>query len=167
MHFIRGYFYMIKAFFYLNHFRTLGQKSKNNFVCLLVQMRTRKFASEIYWPLEIRKGLLERSESTGRIYSLKNYKRKVEWINFAFFALIKVFLNMYLFILQDRKRYGFHDQTDEIQQFRKRSFIKMRLRSSWGLGWKCHFSQMRFESSFWPLSLWSTWTSKSWRYELF
>ena len=38
-------------FFYLTYFRSLGQKSKNNFVLFLVQVRTRKFASEIYWPL--------------------------------------------------------------------------------------------------------------------
>ena len=38
--------------FYLTHFRSLGQKSKNNFVrVFLVQMSTRKFAFEIYWPL--------------------------------------------------------------------------------------------------------------------
>ena len=37
--------------FYLAHFRSLGQKSKNNFVGFLVQMRTRNFAFEIYWPL--------------------------------------------------------------------------------------------------------------------
>ena len=40
-------------FFDLTHFRSLGQKSKNNFVWFLVQMRTRKFAFEIYWPLVI------------------------------------------------------------------------------------------------------------------
>ena len=52
---------MIKAFFYLNHFRTLGQKSKNNFVWFFEEMRARKFASEIYWPL-----VLERmSTATG------------------------------------------------------------------------------------------------------
>ena len=33
------------------HFRSLVQKSKNNFVQFLVQMRTRKFAFEINWPL--------------------------------------------------------------------------------------------------------------------
>ena len=32
----------------------LGQKSKNNFVRFLVQMRTRKFASEIYSPLQLK-----------------------------------------------------------------------------------------------------------------
>ena len=41
-------------FFYLTHFRSLGQKSKNNFVRFLVQMRTRKFASEIYSPLQLK-----------------------------------------------------------------------------------------------------------------
>ena len=35
------------------HFRSLGQKSKNNFVRFLVQMRTRKFAFDIYWPLQL------------------------------------------------------------------------------------------------------------------
>ena len=35
-------------FFYLTDFRV----SKNNFVRVLVQMRTRKFAFEINWPLE-------------------------------------------------------------------------------------------------------------------
>ena len=35
----------------MTHFTSLGQKSKNNLVQVLVQMRTRKFASEIYWPL--------------------------------------------------------------------------------------------------------------------
>ena len=34
------------------HFRSLWQKSKNNFVPFLVQMRTRKFAFEVSWPLE-------------------------------------------------------------------------------------------------------------------
>ena len=37
----------------MNHFRSLGQKLKHNFVRFLVQMRTRKFAFEIYWPLEL------------------------------------------------------------------------------------------------------------------
>ena len=41
---------MIK-FFDLNSFKRLGQKSKNNTVGFLVQMRTRKFAFEINWPL--------------------------------------------------------------------------------------------------------------------
>ena len=36
---------------FLTHFRSLGQKSKNNFVQFLVQMRTREFAIEINWPL--------------------------------------------------------------------------------------------------------------------
>ena len=36
---------------YLTHFRSLGQESKNNFILFRVQMRTRKFASEIYWLL--------------------------------------------------------------------------------------------------------------------
>ena len=39
--------------FYLTHFRSLGQKSKNNFVRFWVQMRTRKIAFEIFWPLEL------------------------------------------------------------------------------------------------------------------
>ena len=34
----------------LTHFRSLGQKSKNNFFQFLVQMRTRKFTFEIYQP---------------------------------------------------------------------------------------------------------------------
>ena len=38
-------------FSYLRHFRSFWQKSKHNIVRFLVQMRTRKFASEIYWPL--------------------------------------------------------------------------------------------------------------------
>ena len=44
---------MIKClhFFDLTHFRGKGRIQKNNFVRFLVQMRTRKFASEIYWPL--------------------------------------------------------------------------------------------------------------------
>ena len=41
-------FKIIEAFvFYLTHFITLGQKSKNNFVNFGEQMRTRKFTSEI------------------------------------------------------------------------------------------------------------------------
>ena len=32
-------------------FRSLGQKSKNNFIRFLVQMRTTKSSSEIYWPV--------------------------------------------------------------------------------------------------------------------
>ena len=36
----------------MTHFRSLGQKSKNNFVRFLVQMRTRQFAFGIYWPLD-------------------------------------------------------------------------------------------------------------------
>ena len=39
-------------FSYLPRFRSLGQKSKNNFIWFLEEMRTRKFASEIYWPLK-------------------------------------------------------------------------------------------------------------------
>ena len=35
----------------MTHFRSLDQKSKNNFVSFLVQMRTRKFDFEINWPL--------------------------------------------------------------------------------------------------------------------
>ena len=38
----------------------LGQNSEINFVRFLVQMRTRKFASEIYWPLVVGKLLKER-----------------------------------------------------------------------------------------------------------
>ena len=38
-------------FFDLTHFRSLGQKSKNNFIPFLAQMRTRKFAFDIKWPL--------------------------------------------------------------------------------------------------------------------
>ena len=38
------------TFIYLTHFRSLRQKSKSNFVRVLVQMRTRKFASEIHRP---------------------------------------------------------------------------------------------------------------------
>ena len=37
--------------FDLTYFRSLGQKLKNHFVHFLVQLRTRKFASEIYGPL--------------------------------------------------------------------------------------------------------------------
>ena len=40
------------SFFFLTHFRSLGQKSKNNFVQFLVQMRTRNFAFEINQPFE-------------------------------------------------------------------------------------------------------------------
>ena len=44
-----GVFNTIEALiFYLKYFRSLGQKSKNDFINFLVQMRTRKFASEIY-----------------------------------------------------------------------------------------------------------------------
>ena len=39
--------------FLFNSFQRLGQKSKNNFNCFLEELRTRKFASEIYWPLQI------------------------------------------------------------------------------------------------------------------
>ena len=43
-----GVFNTLEALlFYLTHFRSLGQKSKNNFVRFLVQIRTRKFAFEI------------------------------------------------------------------------------------------------------------------------
>ena len=35
----------------MNSFYRLGQESKNNFVWFLVQMRTKKFAFEITWPL--------------------------------------------------------------------------------------------------------------------
>ena len=38
-------------FFYLTHFRKLGQKYKYIFVQFLVQMKTSKFAFEINWPL--------------------------------------------------------------------------------------------------------------------
>ena len=45
--------YLLKClhFFDLTHFYRLGQKSKKYFVRFLVQMRTRKFAFEINWPL--------------------------------------------------------------------------------------------------------------------
>ena len=48
--FLLLYFYpsLISLF---DRFRSFEQKSKNNFVHSLGQMRTRKFASEIYWPL--------------------------------------------------------------------------------------------------------------------
>ena len=38
-------------YFYLTFFRSLRQKSKNKFVYFLVQIRTRKFASQNYIPL--------------------------------------------------------------------------------------------------------------------
>ena len=38
----------------MTYLRTLGQKSKNNFVRFLVLMRTRKFVSEIQWPFRIK-----------------------------------------------------------------------------------------------------------------
>ena len=38
------------SFFWFDPFLRLGQNSKNNFVRFLEEMRTRKFASEIYWP---------------------------------------------------------------------------------------------------------------------
>ena len=38
-------------FSHLTHFRSLGQKSKKKIVRFLIQMRIRKFAFEIYWPL--------------------------------------------------------------------------------------------------------------------
>ena len=48
-----GVFNKIEALLvYLIHCKSLGQTSKNNFVRFLVQTRTRKFASEIYWPLD-------------------------------------------------------------------------------------------------------------------
>ena len=40
-------------FLNLIHFVELGQKYKSIFVCFLFQMKTSKFASEIYWPLPI------------------------------------------------------------------------------------------------------------------
>ena len=47
-----GVFNSIEALiFHLTHFRSLGQVSKNNFVRFLVQIRTRKFVSEIYVPI--------------------------------------------------------------------------------------------------------------------
>ena len=38
-------------FFYLTHFRELGQKYKDIFVRFLVQIKTSIFDFEIYWPL--------------------------------------------------------------------------------------------------------------------
>ena len=38
-------------FFYLTHFRELGQKYKNIFIQFFVQMKTPKFAFENNWPL--------------------------------------------------------------------------------------------------------------------
>ena len=38
------------SFFLFDLFWGLGQNSKNNFIRFLVQMRTRKFATEMYWP---------------------------------------------------------------------------------------------------------------------
>ena len=45
--------YIKEAFIYFHstHFWYLGQKSKNNFIQFLEEMKTRKFASKIYWPL--------------------------------------------------------------------------------------------------------------------
>ena len=39
-------------FLICTYFREVGQKYKNIFVRFLVQMKTLKFASEIYWPLK-------------------------------------------------------------------------------------------------------------------
>ena len=41
------------CFFYLTHFRELGQKYKNIFVRFLVQMKTLNFAFEIIGPLAL------------------------------------------------------------------------------------------------------------------
>ena len=42
---------MPSLFWFDPFLEAVGQKSKNSFVHFLGQMRTRKFASEIYWPL--------------------------------------------------------------------------------------------------------------------
>ena len=42
----------LHSFFDLTHFWELGQKYKNIFVQIFVQMKTSKFAFEINWPLE-------------------------------------------------------------------------------------------------------------------
>ena len=42
---------LIIWFFDLIHFRELGQQVNKFFCSYLVQMKTLKFASEIYWPL--------------------------------------------------------------------------------------------------------------------
>ena len=60
----------------LTHFRGyLGQKSKNNFVCFLVQMRKIKFASVIYWHLDIKLTLLERVDSNEQLKLLSQVYR--------------------------------------------------------------------------------------------
>ena len=63
-------FDMIDTFnFWLTYFRSLRQKSKNNFVLFLSQMRTRKFAFEIYRPLwECKVGYINY-----RMYSITKY----------------------------------------------------------------------------------------------
>ena len=45
----------------MTHFRSLGQKSKNKIVWFLGQMRARKFASKIYWPLHDSTTLLSKN----------------------------------------------------------------------------------------------------------
>ena len=45
---IGNFIFLFDLFYILSY---IGQKSKTNFVRFLVQMRTRKFAYEIYWPL--------------------------------------------------------------------------------------------------------------------
>ena len=57
-------------FFWFDPFQRLGQKSKNNFVGFLEEMKTRKFASEIYWPLA------KRTHTHSRKYHDLHFARK-------------------------------------------------------------------------------------------
>ena len=45
---------LLHYFFDLTSFYRLGQKYKNIFIRFLVQMKTLKFAFEIYWPLVLK-----------------------------------------------------------------------------------------------------------------
>ena len=76
-------------FFYLTHFRELGQKYKNIFVRFLVQMKTSKFAFEINWPLESTQ-LKDSSKQNKeiRISKFEYVKRKIELTTTVFFLLV-------------------------------------------------------------------------------
>ena len=114
---------MIKSlhFFDLAHFQRLGQKSKNNFVHFLVQMRTRKFAFEIYLPLGkiyiqidplkcqnshacndssnifIRQGIHIQIQKNCSLFVQKYKKRRIEWASVL--AMIYASLKANCFLL--------------------------------------------------------------------
>ena len=88
----------------MTHFRSLEQKSKNNFVRFLVQKRTRKFAFEINWPL-----------AAGTLLGQSHFESAIE------FPFICDF-DRYIFLEKDLDRYEVKLCCTKIQLLLQKSF---------------------------------------------